>query len=467
MSLLMDALKKAELAKRQGAASDATAEEPQSSLSLEPLAEAPATPATPDRVVDQADAPPEMSLSSHLEELDARFLEEVAAAARQVPPSPAAQARVEPTLAPAAALEPAARPNVEPPRQPQRDPMAGEQAKSAAQNVFAAKKPEKQEGRKTFAIAVGILTVLSVVGIAGYFWWQLQPKGSLAVRPVPPVVSVPAPAAPTVPTAPVAAAPVPPAPSPAPQAAPATSTSAPAIAAGTPPQPAQAAAAPEKSAAADRPTQRTRRAARAEEADDDSPIRITREPLKVNPALARGYDAFNRGEWTLAQLEYEKVRKSDPRNVDALHGLAAIALRQGQYDQAEFLYRQIVEADPQDTIALSALLNQRGQVDPNFTESRLKSLAAAQPDNAAPHFSLGNLYARSGRWNDAQQAYFRAYNADPENPDILYNLAVSLEHIRQPKIAAKYYAQAITAAEQRPAGFDRGQAAARLKSLQP
>lgn len=463
MSLLMDALKKAELAKRQGAGSDAPAEEPQSSLSLEPLTEAPATAAAPDGGADQADAPPEMSLSSHLEELDARFLEEVAAAARQVPPSPAAQARVEPTLAPPVAVEPVTRPNVEPPRQPQRDAMAGEQAKSAAQNVFAAKKPEKQESRKTFAIAVGILTVLSVVGIAGYFWWQLQPKGSLAARPAPPAIAVPAPAAPTVPTAAVAVAPVPPAP----QAVPATSTSTPAIPAATPPQPTQAAAAPEKSVAADRPTQRTRRAARAEEADEDSPIRITREPLKVNPALARGYDAFNRGEWTLAQLEYEKVRKSDPRNVDALHGLAAIALRQGQYDQAEFLYRQIVEADPQDTIALSALLNQRGQVDPNVTESRLKSLAATQPDNAAPHFSLGNLYARLGRWNDAQQAYFRAYNADPENPDILYNLAVSLEHIRQPKIAAKYYAQAITAAEQRPAGFDRGQAAARLKSLQP
>jgi tetratricopeptide (TPR) repeat protein len=48
----------------------------------------------------------------------------------------------------------------------------------------------------------------------------------------------------------------------------------------------------------------------------------------------------------------------------------------------------------------------------------------------------------TARWNDAQQAYFRAYSAEPDNPDILYNLAISLEHLRQNKLAAQYYAQA-------------------------
>jgi Flp pilus assembly protein TadD len=194
---------------------------------------------------------------------------------------------------------------------------------------------------------------------------------------------------------------------------------------------------------------------------------VTRAPLKVNPALIRGFDAFNQGDLVLAQLEYERARKSDPRNTDALHGLAAIAVRQGHLDQAERLYGQIAEADPQDTVAMAALINMRGQIDPNATESRLKNLSAAQPELAAPHFSLGNLYARHGRWNDAQQAYFRAYSAEPENPDILYNLAISLEHLRQNTLAAQYYGQAIAAAQSRPAGFDTNQAAARLQTLRP
>jgi tetratricopeptide (TPR) repeat protein len=219
--------------------------------------------------------------------------------------------------------------------------------------------------------------------------------------------------------------------------------------------------------AAKTPAQARRaRSAAAAELDPDSPVRVTKVPLKVNPALLRGFDAFNRGDLELAQLEYERAQKSDPRNTDALHGLAAVAERQGRHDQADLLYRRIAEADPQDTTAVSALINNRAQIDPGVAESRLKSLSAAQPELAAPQFALGNLYARQGRWNEAQQAYFRAYGAEQDNPDILYNLAISLEHLRQNKLAAQYYSLAIAAAQSRPAGFDRAQATARLQALQ-
>ncbi|MFZ2628972.1 MAG: tetratricopeptide repeat protein, partial [Rugosibacter sp.] len=195
--------------------------------------------------------------------------------------------------------------------------------------------------------------------------------------------------------------------------------------------------------------------------------------------LMRGYDAFNRGDLASAQAEYTRALQADPRNTDAMHGLAAIALRQGQLDQAAAGYQKILEANPQDATAMATLINLRSQMDPAAAESRLKALAAAfeslnpssgvsgQPELAAPDFSLGNLYAKQGRWNEAQQAYFRAYNAEPENPDILYNLAISLEHIHQPRLAAQYYAQALAAAQTRPSGFDKAQVTARLHALQP
>ncbi len=478
MSLLMDALKKAELAKRQGGsdASGSGADDQDSSgLALEPLPDAAYSPASADETAPRSE--PALSLATHLEELDARFLEEAAAAARQIPPPSIAAERIEPapppppTLAAVAAdPPPRSEPFIEAPsRRISPDPDAEAQVKAAAQNLFAAKQPEKQESRKGFAIAIGVLTVLSVAGIGGYFWWQLQPKGAMVAKP-----AVPPPPVQPLPAAPVIAAV---SPAPTPIAQPATTP-----AAGTPANQTVAASGAKPTAqpkardddgdddlaaASSRQTPRARRPAARVEPDDDSPIRVTREPLRVDPAITRGFEAFGRGELTMAQLEYERARKADPRNPDVLHGLAAIALRQGRYDQAESYYRQVLEFDPQDSVALAALLNQRGQMDPGATESRLKSLAAAQPDLAAPHFSLGNLYARQARWADAQQAYFRAYSAEPDNPDILYNLAISLEHLRQNKLAAQYYAQAIAAAASRPAGFDKAQATARLKSLQP
>ncbi len=107
MSLLMDALKKAELAKRQGGESGAEGNPEDmgfSGLALEPMAGATTAPASaetaPTTTAESVTEPP-MSLASHLEELDARFLEEAAAAARIVPPPSIATTKVD-ALAPPA-----------------------------------------------------------------------------------------------------------------------------------------------------------------------------------------------------------------------------------------------------------------------------------------------------------------------------------------------------------------------------
>jgi hypothetical protein len=407
MSLLMDALKKAELAKRQGVGETSgpgSDGDDMPGLALEPLPGPTAN--QPERGDPGIRVEPTLSLATHLEELDARFLEEAAAAARQVPPPSNTAERLEtspppppPPQRPTLDVDPIPRPVAvldAPVRRSTPDPNADAQVKAAAQNLFAAKQPEKPENRKGFAIAIGLLTVISVAGIGGYFWWQLQPKGATIAKPALPPPPVAQPSAPPPTMAAVSPAPTPAAPlatTPTANAPISQSSSAGTIKPSPPAKSATDDTDDDDIAAPTSRQTRPRRAANRTEPEDDGPIRVTREPLRVDPAVARGFEAFSRGDLTMAQLEYERARKTDPRNPDVLHGLAAIALRQGRYDQAEAYYRQILESDPQDSIALAALLNQRGQMDPGATESRLKSLAAAQPDLAAPHFSLGNLYA--------------------------------------------------------------------------
>jgi tetratricopeptide (TPR) repeat protein len=433
VSLLMDALKKAEEAKRR---SEAAAK-------IEPQEATPATPAAPAAAGVGERGLPE--LPSRLELLDHEF---------QTPPAP------KPTSDTAPAEPPPARP-----APPAAESLQRERA--AAQNVFQAKQPAQN---RNLLIVGGLAVLLAVVGIGGWVWWEMQPKGGLAAAPATARTAPP-------PPAPIAAAPITPAPTAAPaRPAAAEPAAEPATMAtqGTEGAEGTAGADPNKAAVPPRltfaeraPARRPAAAAPAAAAPPaESPIRITTARLKVHPQVASAYAAFQSGDYATAERDYLAVLRHEPKNTDALHGLAAISLRQGRPETAETLYFRILEADPKDSAAQAGLIGLRGQGDPMQSESRLKNLLAGQPDSPSLHFALGNLYARQGRWNEAQQAYFNAYSADGENPDYQFNLAVSLEQLRQPGLALKYYQGALAAAARRPAAFDPNQVAGRVSELQ-
>ena len=194
-------------------------------------------------------------------------------------------------------------------------------------------------------------------------------------------------------------------------------------------------------------------------------VRIVASKATANPVLVRALDAWNAGDLAAAEAAYASALVTEPRHAGALGGLAAIALRRGQYQRAEGLYLRALEADPANAVAMAGVLGLQHRDDAFGVESRLKNLIAAQPDQPALRFALGNIYAGDDRWNEAQREYFHAYSGDPQQPDYLFNLAVSLDHLRQPTLAAEYYASALAAASLRPAEFDRSKASGRLREL--
>ena len=150
----------------------------------------------------------------------------------------------------------------------------------------------------------------------------------------------------------------------------------------------------------------------------------------------------------------------------ALLGLAAIDVRTRDFETAELRYLKLIELDPRDTHAQAALIALQGNVDPVQLESRIKNTLATQPDATHLYFTLGNQYSAQARWGEAQEAYFKAYSADPENADFAFNLAVSLDHLRQRRLAAEYYRKALALAGTRAVGFDRRQAETRAQELE-
>ena len=399
---------------------------------------------------------------------------EQAAAPEQVVAAEAPPPLPEPPEPPAPPVRPAA-PRSSPEQQiaAERTAQKIAEARAAASTVFAA----KQRVRQRRPMIIAGLGLLALCAGGTYLYTQLtfadQPPATLAVPPVVDaatavpattevaetavavgeVAATPEAAPADAATAPVAALP-----------APVAAVAAPVNVAATPAAPALPAArsvTPARTAmAADAPPPRPRAAASAA-----APIQFSRVDAArdIDPALVSAYQAFNRGDLAAARSGYQRVLQQDADNRDALLGMAAIAVNRGLPAEAGAFYSRLLVLDPLDAEAASGLAGIERN-DPAQAESRLKKVLAGSPNSAAAYYALGNVYAQQQRWAEAQQAYFQAVGAAPANADYHFNLAVGLDKLGQQQLALDSYVRAAQLAER--GGFNIDQAAVQTRIRQ-
>lgn len=421
MSLLLDALKRAEEAKRQAR---------EAAENNVPAAPSPSGRTAPPQA--GTDTPTSLPpLPDRLELLDQEFFgDPTITQSTPQPPAPGIAARAA-TSVPLASTTP---------------------SPAAARALFEAKQPTQTSN--AFLLTVSAGTVLALIGIGGYFWWQLQPRGNGLAA----VAAAPTATPPTLPTIAPRPAPPPPAvPTPPPlNARPAAdpievAARAPSLMVPTPRRPAE------------RPQTNT-------EADG---IRFAATRPRVDPALEQGYSLLQAGDRRGAQSAYLAAFRNNPNSRDALHGLATIAAMNQDTESANGYFQKALALDPKDPVARAGLDSlPRGPLGESNNsgsgnESRLRSALAEQPNSGPLNFALGNVLAGSNRWPEAQQAYFQAVSADAENPDYLFNLAISLDQLRKAPLAIQYYQRAINATSRRSHSFDTASATERIRMLQP
>jgi len=327
-------------------------------------------------------------------------------------------------------------------------------SRAAGQTLFAAK---KKKGSPKFRWNLGLVPttfiICSVIGSGyGYYVWrELNPPQQVAARPAtPPPTPITAPAPPLVANLePAVVAPQPPV------VVADTVAKTPTIE--KPVTPNYTIAKP-----------RTRTAAKSATPKVPAGMSIERQQATdtITPVLQDAYQAYQRGDYATASQGYKEVLKQDGRNRDALLGLGVIAQQQSQEQAAQHYYRQVLLLDPRDPIALGAMAGYSTSNGAD-TESQLKQMLTEQPRSASLNYALGNVYADQSRWADAQQAYFNARMLEPSNAQFTYNLAVSLDHLGQGKLAAQHYQQALQLDPASNAGFDHAQAQRRLNELSP
>lgn len=345
--------------------------------------------------------------------------------------------------------------------------------RDGAKAVFAAKQPEPlpkapAPSRNKAVIAIVAVAVVLLAAGGGYVWYEINGMGKprMAAAPVP--VSAPRPVTPAAvpPATPAAAPAVTPGTAPAPAAGPAdavppVTTLKPGDVAATPARPR-----PQPKAAEQLVMNLLKE---SEAAKSAPPLKLSRtiDPPRVSADVSLGYDALKRGDAAGARKSYEAALAADASNLDAHLGLAAAAARLGDRETAERHYRRTLALDPKNPSAVAGLAAMADLGRPEGLETQLRADITRYPQSPALHFTLGNLYASQSRWTEAQAAYFEAYRLDPDSADLAYNLAVSLDHLGQARLARDFYQRALAASGQQAAQFDKGQVSRRIAELKP
>ena len=199
------------------------------------------------------------------------------------------------------------------------------------------------------------------------------------------------------------------------------------------------------------------------------PITISRdaEQNDLLVALQTAYRAYQRGDDSSAQTLYAGVLARDQHNRDALLGVAAIAVRQKDFVRAQEVYSELLTLDPKDSVAQAGFVSVTGSFDPLQQEARIKALLEQEP--GAPHllFTYASFLMQQQRWLEATRTLLPALSAQRDNADYAFNLAVSFDHLGQVEAAVKYYREALALASRQSTNFRVEDVRRRLKLMSP
>jgi Tfp pilus assembly protein PilF len=332
-------------------------------------------------------------------------------------------------------------------------------AAHAAQNVFQAKVADSDAPRSRTVLwtTFGAIAFVAIAA-AAYVWYSvksLTPQYAGAPRPRAAPTPLPDSGAPLPPTAAMGSI------------VPAPGAVVPAqVAPEAPPAAAVPAAAPKAPPPAPSVAERLERA--AADVRTPPPLQMDRSAQsarRVPAQVAEGYEGLHRGDFAAARRGYAAALASDPTSADAHLGMATIEARSANRAVATEHYRRVLELDPRNATALAGLAALADFSRPEALEAQLQADLARLPESSALQFTLGNLYAAQARWSEAQAAYFEAHRLDPGSAEIAHNLAVSLDHVGQRRLAAGFYRRALEGARGRVPPFDAAAVARRLAEL--
>lgn len=148
---------------------------------------------------------------------------------------------------------------------------------------------------------------------------------------------------------------------------------------------------------------------------EEIPSRPNGQPAEVAALLALRAEAqLGRQHLDDAALSYEAARRLDPNSIEALRGLALVALARQQPDTALALANEAIATSParhEPWLLKAGLLNAAGKTDEAIRA--YQEALKRKPDDLVSRLSLATLYVRTRQFDAAQREIDAAHKIEP------------------------------------------------------
>jgi Tfp pilus assembly protein PilF len=162
------------------------------------------------------------------------------------------------------------------------------------------------------------------------------------------------------------------------------------------------------------------------------------ESLKSFPSSSRlwfalGFANFKLDKNEEAERALRKAIELDPKFAAAFAYLGLIRAKTGAYGEAISLYESALRADPKLAVVhhliADSMLKQNG--DARIIEMHLRQAVEMDPTFTPARLSLGKLFMRAQRWNDAASELEQVVKLDPSVPEAYYQLGLAYGRLKR------------------------------------
>jgi len=147
-----------------------------------------------------------------------------------------------------------------------------------------------------------------------------------------------------------------------------------------------------------------------------------------------------KGNYDEATAIYKQLIKENPKDIEALIGLATVLSWQKKYQESSAVYQKVREMRPDIPDGELGLLRLRAWKGEHATaEEGLKALHSKHPERFDILMLLGQVTAWQKKYQASVEYYKKALSIHPENPEAIKGLATTYKWMKNTKEGIKLY----------------------------